>query len=84
LASEPNNLKVLTALKIDKIELCIEENPYVIKDILNNFKDEDNDISKGAKAAAINLHNQVSIDHLFYLCVKEGNERPNRSKLRGI
>ncbi|MBE9202492.1 hypothetical protein IQ218_02170 [Synechocystis salina LEGE 06099] len=73
-ASQPDNITILTALKINKIDKYINEKPHLIKIVLSSFEDQDNGIAKLARRVAINLSNQETINYLFYLCIEENNQ----------
>ncbi len=73
-ASKPNNLRVLTALKVNKIKVCIDQNPKLLKWLLVAFDDQDCDIASLAQQCAVSLTNQSAIDELFYLFMEENNQ----------
>ena len=73
-ATQPDDLRVLTALKVNKIQACLDQNPKLIRWLLAAFEDQDMEISSRAKQYAICLSNQSAIDELFSLFVKKNNQ----------
>ncbi|QUS61724.1 hypothetical protein [Synechocystis sp. PCC 7338] len=73
-ATRPDNIRVLTFLKVNKIEENIQKNPQLIKLILDLFDDQDREIAQRARNISIALFNQKIIDYLFYLYIVENNQ----------
>ena len=73
-ATQPDKLKVLTALKVNKFRDCLHQNYYLVKELLEAFEDQDIEIASCAKKSAVNLSSQEAIDYLFYLFFEENNQ----------
>jgi len=65
IATQPGNLRVLSALKTNKLKDCLHQEPKLIKFVLDCFEDQDPEISSRARKYALELKDQSVIDALL-------------------
>ncbi len=72
IARNPIELRVLTALKIDNLEVLNDYGKEIIEPLLNAIQDRDSEIANRARECAISLTNPHAID---YICQKWAETR---------
>ena len=73
-ASEPVELKIITALKVGQPQVIINGDEKIVEPLLNAFKDKDSEIANRASVYAVSLKHQHTID---YICQKWFETRDN-------
>jgi|GEM_PF-1253048 len=74
IATQPIEVKILTALKLGNIEVLAEEGAEIIKPLLQACEDQDSEIAKNAQEALQKLKNPAAETELCRLVIEEQNE----------
>lgn len=81
IATQPIEIKILTALKLGNIEVLAEEGAEIIKPLLQAYQDQDPEISKNAEEALQKLKNPAAETELCRLVIEEQDETAQKIAL---
>ena len=73
-AQQPIELKVLTALKADRLKIIRESGKEVIKPLLKAFNDKDSEIANKAKECTYSLTNTDALDYICDLAIESNSQ----------
>lgn len=73
-ASTPADIKVLTALKTNRLQAIANDGVEIIEPLLNSFNDRDPEIANRASQCALSLTNSEAIDVICRLAVEQDHQ----------
>lgn len=74
IAQQPIELRVLTALKVAKLEVIRDGGREIVEPLLSAFQDKDSDIANRASEYAISLTNTEAIDYICRLAIEPDHQ----------
>ena len=73
-AQQPIEVKVLTLLKIGRLEAIQDSDKEIVEPLLNVFNDKDSEITNRASECAISLTNSEAIDYICCLAIEQNHQ----------
>ena len=74
IAQQPIELRVLTALKLAKLEVIRDYGKEIVEPLLNAIQDKDSEIANRASECAISFTNPEAIDYICHLAIEQGHQ----------